>query len=168
MKRMALIAGLLFSVAVAGVSNAESLSATRSMVTIGVSLLATNSPFFVEMGKSMADEAAKQGATVILRSADLNMMKQKPQVAEFIKKPVSAIVLCPVDSKAIGISIDEASTASIPVFTADIAAISGQDKVICHVATDNLAGGREAGEAMIQALGGGGKVAILDHRRSNR
>jgi len=92
------------------------------------------------MGNSMKDEAAKQGANVILTSADLSVARQQGQVTDFISKRVNAIVLCPADSKAIGTSIAEAHAAGIPVFTADIAAISGGDSVICHVATDNHAG----------------------------
>jgi ribose transport system substrate-binding protein len=36
---------------------------------------------------------------------------------------------------------------------------------VTHVATDNYAGGKQAAEAMIEALGpAGGKVAVLDHK----
>jgi ribose transport system substrate-binding protein len=78
-------------------------------------------------------------------------------------KRVSAIVLNPCDSKAIGPTIKEANAAGIPVFTADIACLAPDAKVICHVATDNYQGGRMAAQAMIEALGGKGKVAIIDH-----
>src|SRR5262249_10997059 len=51
----------------------------------------------------------------------------------------------------------------IPVFTADIKCLVEDADVICHIATDNHQGGREAGKAMIEALGDkGGKIAILD------
>jgi ribose transport system substrate-binding protein len=143
--------------------NAQSISTAKAHMVIGLSVLDTNNPFFVEMANAMREEAAKRGADVILTSADLNVAKQKGQVSDFIVKRVCAIVLCPADSKAIGPSIAEANQAGIPVFTADIAAIAEADKVVCHVATDNLGGGREAGRAMIQALGGSGKVAILNH-----
>jgi ribose transport system substrate-binding protein len=37
--------------------------------------------------------------------------------------------------------------------------------VVCHIATDNYGGGKEAAKAMIEALGeAGGKIAILDHK----
>src|SRR5579862_247926 len=163
MNRSIPLAAFLLSLVLAASVSAQSASATKPVKIIGVSVLATNNPFFVEMGNSMRDEAAKQGAEVILTSADLSVTRQQGQVADFISKRVNAIVLCPADSKAIGTSIAEARAAGIPVFTADIAAISEGDSVICHVATDNHAGGREAGQAMIQALGGNGSVAILDH-----
>ena len=142
---------------------AETIPPARSKTVIGVSVLATNNPFFVEMGDAMKSEAATVGAVVLLTSADSDVARQKTQVSKFIAQHVDAIVLCPADSKAIGPSIAEAHSSGIPIFTADIAAIAESDKVICHIATDNLGGGREAGRAMIEALGGNGKVAILDH-----
>src|SRR5206468_1106167 len=114
---------------------ASTFADAKSPIVIGVSVLATNNPFFVEIGQAMRDEARKRGAEVILTSADLDAAKQKDQVSDFILKRVSAIVLCPADSKAIGTSIAAAYRAGIPVFTADIAAIEERDKVVCHVAT---------------------------------
>ncbi|HTH48952.1 MAG TPA: substrate-binding domain-containing protein, partial [Candidatus Limnocylindria bacterium] len=64
---------------------------------------------------------------------------------------------------SIGTTIQEANKAGIPVFTADIASLDKTSKVVSHIATDNYAGGKLAGQAMIEALGGKGKVAILDH-----
>jgi ribose transport system substrate-binding protein len=49
------------------------------------------------------------------------------------------------------------------VFTADIASLDAGAKVIAHIATDNFQGGRMAAEAVVEALGGKGRVAILDH-----
>ena len=53
------------------------------------------------------------------------------------------------------------------MFTADIACLAPEAKVVSHIATDNLGGGRQAGEAMIEALApGGGKVLILDFKQA--
>ena len=61
-------------------------------------------------------------------------------------------------------SSSEANEAGIPVFTADIACLEPEAKVVSHIATDNYGGGKQAGEAMIEALGeAGGKVVILDY-----
>src|ERR1041384_3986853 len=158
-KLIAAVIGLVAVSALIGEANA----ADKARKTIGVSLLTTTNPFFVDMGNAMKAEAAKSGIDVIVVGAEFDPSKQKDQVSDFIVKHVDAIVLCPADSKAIGTSIAAAHKAGIPVFTADIAAISERDKVLTHVATDNLGGGKEAGRAMIEALGGSGKVAILDH-----
>jgi len=137
-------------------------AADKKKTVIGVSLLTMTNPFFRDLGEAMKVEAAKHGMEVVLTSGEFDAAKQHNQVADFIVKHVDAIVLSPCDSKAVGTAIEEANKAGIPVFTADIAALGGA-KVVSHVATDNYGGGKLAATAMIEALGGTGKVAILDY-----
>jgi ribose transport system substrate-binding protein len=73
---------------------------------------------------------------------------------------VAAIVVCPTDSQGIGPAIGRANRANIPVFTADIRARDA--KVVSHIASDNVAGGRLAGEYLAKRLGNRGRVAIID------
>jgi len=161
---VALTAGLLTGCGKAEPDKPDKPGApAKTKGTIGVSVLTMNNPFFKEIVDSMAAEAKKHGYEVAAVSGDFDVAKQQNQVKDFIVKKVSAIVLCPCDSKAIGSAIKEANAAGIPVFTADIACLDPTAKVVSHVATDNLAGGRMAAEAMVKALGGKGKVAILDH-----
>lgn len=141
-----------------GVSNPRS-----SKPTIGVSLLTMSNPFFKEMGDAMKAEAAKHGYEVVLTAGENDAARQKDQVKDFIVKKVAAIVLCPCDSHTVGTTIAEANAAGIPVFTADIANLDKTGKVVCHIATDNYGGGKLAAQAMIDILGGKGKVAIIDH-----
>ena len=138
-------------------------SEVKSKGTIGVSLLTLATPFFKVMGDSMKAEAEKNGYQVIITAGEMDPARQKDQVKDFIVKKVSAIVLCPCDSRSVGTTIQEANKAGIPVFTADIACLDKDAKVVSHIATDNYAGGKQAGQAMIDALGGKGNVAIIDH-----
>ena len=135
----------------------------KAKATIGVSLLTMTNPFFRDLGNAMKEEAAKHGMEVILTAGEFDVAKQKNQVADFIVRRVDAIVLAPCDSRAIGPVIAAANQAGIPVFTADIASLSPAGKVVAHVATDNFGGGKLAAQALIEALGGRGQVAILDH-----
>lgn len=130
--------------------------------TIALSVLTLNNPFFRQIADSLSAEAAKNGYKALVVSGDFDVARQQNQVKDFIVKKVSAIVLCPCDSKAIGPSIREANAAGIPVFTADIACLDPTAKVVSHIATDNFAGGKMAADALFEALGGKGKVAILD------
>jgi len=139
----------------------EPISAFRG--TIGLSVLTMDNPFFKEIADSMSAEAGKHGYNVIAVSGDFDVAKQQNQVKDFIVKRVSAIVLCPCDSKAVGPAIREANAAGIPVFTADIACLDPTAAVVAHVATDNIEGGRMAAEAIVEALDGKGKIAVLDH-----
>lgn len=139
-------------------------NATGSKGVIGLSVLTMTNPFFKEIADSMTAEAQKHGYTVTVVSGEQDVAKQQNQVKDFIVQKVAAIVLTPCESKAIGTAIKEANEAGIPVFTADIACLAPDAKVVTHIATDNLGGGKEAATAMIEALGeSGGKIAILDY-----
>ena len=132
--------------------------------TVGVSVLTVTNPFFRVIGDNITAELKKAGyETVVVSGEDLPT--QQRQVRDFISAGYAAIVLCPCDSSGIGPVIEEANAKGIPVFTADIACTAANAKVVSHIATDNLAGGKQAAEAMIEALGeAGGKIAILDYK----
>jgi ribose transport system substrate-binding protein len=130
---------------------------------IGVSIQNRDAQFYQDMERGMKDEAAKYGYTVNVVDASRDNARQQGQVEDFISQKVSAIVLTPYDSQAIGSAIVEANTAGIPVFTADIANTSKVGKIVAHIASDNVQGGGAAATLMCAALAGHvGQVAILD------
>jgi ribose transport system substrate-binding protein len=157
MKRI-LIGYVLFSLALC-----TSFSAPKKETVVGVSLLTMANPFFRELGDAMIDEGEKHNMKVIVTAGEYDPAKQQHQVSDFITRRVGAIVLSPCDSKAIGTAIAEANKAGIPVFTVDIAALAQGAKVVSHVATDNLGGGKMAAQAIMEALPEGGNIAIMDH-----
>jgi ribose transport system substrate-binding protein len=128
--------------------------------TIGVSLLTRGHLFYRDLEEGLKEEAATKKYELIVTSADFDLGKQLGQLEDFVARKVDAIILCPVDSRGVGAGIRKANFASIPVFTADIAAQEGE--VISHIASDNVAGGRLAGEYLAKTLGGKGKVAIIN------
>jgi len=130
--------------------------------TIGVSIQDLEAQFYQQMEAGMQAEAKKHNYRLLFVDASRDSAKQQSQVEDFISKKVDAIVLTPFDSQAIGSAIAEANNANIPVFTADIASISKQGKVIAHVASNNVQGGEQAGLLMCKAVGNSGEVAILD------
>ncbi len=138
-------------------------TAGKSRGTIGVSVLTLTNPFFKQIADTIKAEGARHGYDVMVVSGEFDVARQQHQVKDFIVRKTVAIVLTPCDSKAISAPIQEANLAGIPVFTADIASLDPAAQVICHVATDNYSGGKQAAQAMIEVLGGKGTVAILDH-----
>ncbi|MEI8214106.1 MAG: substrate-binding domain-containing protein [Planctomycetota bacterium] len=149
----------------AGTDSSDSSQGNRTTATkgkIGLSILTSSNPFFVEISDSVRDAAQKAGYELISVSGDMDSNKQQNQVKDFIVQKVAAIILTPCDSRAVGTAIQEANQAGIPVFTADIASIASGAKVVTHVATDNYSGGKQAAIAMIEAIDGKGKVGILD------
>lgn len=146
-------------------ANGAGVESGGSSKVIGYSMLSSANPFFKVIARSMTEAAEEQGYTVVAVSGDLDLEKQRQQVDDFIARKVAAIVLNPCDSKGIGPVIEKANAAGIPVFTCDIKSLATTGKVEAHIATDNFAGGRQAGQAMIEALGeAGGKIAIIDYK----
>ena len=142
-------------------------TAAKAQGTIGVSLLTLDNPFFKVIGDNISAEGKKHGYEAIVVSGDKDVAKQSNQIKDFIVKRVSAIVLSPCDSKSIIPVIQEANAAGIPVFTVDIPCNEPGVKIVTQVATDNYGGGKEAGQAMIQALGeAGGKIAVLHFKQA--
>ena len=135
--------------------------------TIGVSLLALDNPFFKVIGDAITAEGARQGFETIVVSAEKDVARQGNQIKDFIVSKAAAIVLSPCDSKSIIPVIREANAAGIPVFTVDIPCNEPGVVIATQVATDNEGGGREAGLAMIEALGeAGGKIAVLHFKQA--
>ncbi len=137
--------------------------ANHAKPLIGVSLLALTNPFFKDMGDAFKEEGEKRGYEVVVVSGENDPAKQNDQVKDFLVRKASAIVLTPCNSKSVGTAIAEANAAGVPVFTADVAATAEGVKVVSHTATDNYEGGKIAGKAMVELLGGKGIVAVIDH-----
>ncbi len=171
-KLSGLVVILMLTIAVGCNSNSKPADSQASgdpdsKGTIGVSLMNLTNPFFKVIGDTITEEAEKAGYQVIVLGADEDAAKQDDQVKDFIAANVSAIILAPKDSTAIITAVEAAAKQGIPLFTVDNAC-ADQKHIVAHVATDNVMGGRQAGEAMIEALGeAGGKLAILDKKDSD-
>jgi len=128
---------------------------------VGATLLTKEHVFYNELEKGLREEAGRRGIQLVVTSGDWDLARQQNQVRDFVTRRVSAIVVCPVNSAGIGAAIVEARQAGIPVFTADIRA-SGAP-VVSHIASDNRAGGRLAGEFLGRLLAGRplAKVAVI-------
>jgi ribose transport system substrate-binding protein len=143
--------------------NAGNEQAAKAKLTIGVSLLTRTHPFYQDLESGLNEAANAYGYNLIVTAGEFDVAKQKDQIQDFIVRKVDAIILSPCDSKSIGTSVKAANDAGIPVFTADIACLVEGVKVVSHIASDNIAGGQLAAQAIAKALNGAGKVAIIDH-----
>ncbi len=126
---------------------------------IGLSLSTLNNPFFVTLRDGAKKAAEELGVELIVLDAQDNPAKQLNDIEDLIEKKVDLIIINPTDSDAIVSAVESANEAGIPVITVDRAANGG--KVILHIASDNVAGGRMAAQIIAKALNGKGKVVEL-------
>ncbi|HMM22561.1 MAG TPA: ribose ABC transporter substrate-binding protein RbsB [Selenomonadales bacterium] len=127
---------------------------------VGLAISTLNNPFFVDLRDGAKAAADASGMDLVVMDAQNDAGKQMANIEDLIQKKVSVIVVNPVDSKAIVPAIEAANKANIPVITVDRSAEGG--KVVCAIASDNVAGGKMAGQYIVEKLGGKGKLVELE------
>jgi ribose transport system substrate-binding protein len=109
-----------------------------------------------------ANKAGQELGAEIIWRGPLREDDRDAQVSEvegFISRGISGIVLSPLDESALVAPVNEAMSRKIPVVIFD-SGLKG-DNYVSFVATDNLKGGRMAGERVATVLQGKGKVVLL-------
>jgi ribose transport system substrate-binding protein len=126
---------------------------------IGLSVSTLNNPFFVTLRNGAQDAAKKEGAELIVADAQDDAATQQDDVQNFVTQQVDAILVNPVDSESIVPAVQAANQANIPVIALDRGASGGE--IATLIASDNVEGGRMAGEELIRLVGSG-PVAQLE------
>lgn len=127
---------------------------------IGLVISTLNNPFFVTLKEGAEAKAKELGYELIVLDSQNDPAKEMSNVEDLITKNVAVILINPTDSDAVGSAVKAANDKNIPVITLDRGANSGD--VVAHIASDNVAGGKMAGEFIIEKLGGKGKVVELE------
>ena len=127
---------------------------------VGFVISTLQNPFFVSLREGAEQEAASLGMEIIVLDSQDDPSKEMSNVEDLITKGVDVILINPTDSDAVVNSIEAANAAGVPIITIDRVANGGE--VTTHVASDNMAGGKMAGEYIIEKLGGEGNVVELE------
>jgi ribose transport system substrate-binding protein len=128
--------------------------------TLGLSLSTLNNPFFVTLRDGAQEAVDAAGAELIVVDAQDDSAREATNIEDLIQQGVDALLINPTDADAIVPSVQKANEAGIPVFTVDRSAAGGE--IVSHIASDNVAGGRMAGEFLCDAIGGSGNVVELE------
>src|SRR5262249_24774655 len=130
-------------------------------LTIAVIPKGTSHLFWQSVHAGAQKAATELGVDIVWRGP-LREDDRDSQVSEvdgFVSRGVSGIVLAPLDESALVTSVSNATRSKIPVVIFD-SGLKGTEYV-SFVATDNLKGGRLAGDHLAKLLNGKGKVAML-------
>lgn len=119
-----------------------------------------NNPYWVDARKGMEDEAKKLGIKAEFLGPDTDDAAKQASIFESIlaKKPLG-IAISPNDPASVREIITRATEMGIPVIAWD--GPVPDSKVLGYIGTDNVAAGEKEGEALAQAIGNKGKVAII-------
>ena len=118
-----------------------------------------NNPYFVTLADGAKAKAKELGYNLIVLDSQNDTAKELSNVEDALNQNIKALLLNPVDSDSAKAGIREAEAQKVPVLTLDRSAKGAT--VASHIASDNVAGGKLAGELIVQQLGGKGNVVEL-------
>ncbi|MBW5408490.1 ribose ABC transporter substrate-binding protein RbsB [Morganella morganii] len=150
------IATLFSVVALSATISANALA--KESIALVISTL--NNPFFVTMKDSAQKEADKLGYDLVVLDSMDNPAKELANVQDLTVKGTKLMLINPTDSDAVGNAVILANKANIPVITLDRVANKGE--VVSHVASDNVLGGKLAGDFIARKTGADAKVIQLE------
>lgn len=127
-------------------------------VTLALSTL--NNPFFISVRDGAQEQAKADGLTLNVVDAQNDPATQANQIADAVTKNQAGVIINPVDSDAAATAVKPLITAKTPVVALDRAV--SNTEVTSFIASDNVAGGRQAAEALAKSIGEKGKVIVLD------
>lgn len=144
----AMILGLMFS----------TTSLAQDIIALTVSTL--DNPFFVSLRDGAQKKADELGYKLVILDSQNDPAKELSNVEDLTVRGAKVLLINPTDSEAVSNAVTIANRNKIPVVTLDRAAAKGQ--VVSHIASDNIAGGKMAGDFIAQKLGSGAKVIQLE------
>ena len=128
-------------------------------ITVALSVSTLNNPFFVQLRDGAQDAAKALGVKLVVQDAQNDPATQVNQVQTFTTQGVKAIIINAVESDQATPAAKAAENAKIPVIAVDRAVNNA--KIASQIASDNVAGGKLAAEALAKAIGGAGDVVVL-------
>ena len=137
--------------------------------TVALVLKTLNNPFFIELAEGAREAADSLGIELLVQAPDreIDVEKQMQIVENLLQTDIDVLALVPSGSREIVPAVVKANQAGIPVVVVDtrvdaeaLAAAGG--RVETFIGSDNVDGGRIAGQFVARALNGQGRVAIVE------
>jgi ribose transport system substrate-binding protein len=117
--------------------------------------------FYVSMACGAMKAAGERGAELTVDGPQkFEATLQTPLLAAVVQSKPDAILIAPNDRTAMIAPIQEAIDAGIAVFTVDT--FIEADIAIANIASDNVEGGKMAGKALAELIGGKGSVYVTN------
>ena len=128
--------------------------------TIALTISTLDNPFFVSLKDGAQKKADELGYKLVVLDSQNDPAKELANVEDLIVRGAKVLLINPTDSETVSNAVAIANRNKIPVITLDRGALKGD--VVSHIASDNVAGGKMAGDFIAQKLGGNAKVIQLE------
>jgi ABC-type sugar transport system substrate-binding protein len=160
-RRIRAVAGLGGALAIAlAVAGCSPQSNSHRRFTIGVAEASTSIPFLKVMDASLRAEAKKLGMATIILDGQLNSALQAGNIASLVRRKVDLILVVSSDPDAVTKDVNRATQAGIPVMALN-AELRPAAQVVTYIGDSDFDYGAGEGNLLVQALPGGGNVAVI-------
>ncbi|SMB82687.1 ribose-binding protein [Pasteurella testudinis DSM 23072] len=128
--------------------------------TLALAVSTLDNPFFVTLKDGAQKEADRLGYNLVVLDSQNDPAKELANVEDLLVRGAKVLLINPTDSEAVANAVLRANKQGVPVITLDRGAAKGE--VVSHIASDNVAGGRLAGDFIAEKLGKEAKVIQLE------
>ncbi|KOE62712.1 ribose ABC transporter substrate-binding protein RbsB [Aggregatibacter actinomycetemcomitans] len=128
--------------------------------TIALTVSTLDNPFFVSLKEGAQKKADELGYKLVVLDSQNDPAKELANVEDLLVRGAKVLLINPTDSEAVSNAVAIANRNKIPVITLDRGAAKGE--VVSHIASDNIVGGKMAGDFIAQKLGANAKVIQLE------
>lgn len=152
---------------------AETDTAEAKDITIGLSLYSADISYFVAMQHGVEDYCAEQGYEVIVHDEKMDETEMVSGCINLLNQGVDALLVSPFKPEALGPVATLAAEKKIPFIILDIGNGDGAYPYDAFIVSDNVGGGRLAGEYLVNLLNENGedlsatKTAVITIDPSN-
>lgn len=128
--------------------------------TIALAISTLDNPFFVTLKEGAEKKAQELGYNLIVLDSQNDPAKELANVEDVTVRGAKVLLINPTDSEAVVNAVAIANKKHIPVVTLDRGANKGD--VISHIASDNISGGKMAGDFIAEKVGKQANVIQLE------
>ena len=127
---------------------------------VALSISNLKNPFFATLLHGAQEAAELFGVKLAIMDAENKDARQLTDIANLIKQKVDVIIINPTNTESITPGIEMVNRENIPVITVDRKSSAG--KILCHIESDNIEGGRMAARFLAKYLKGEGRVIEIE------
>lgn len=132
-------------------------SAATGSVTLALST--QSNPFFVQLRDGAQKKADEMGISLNVQDASNDASVQVNQLNNAATSGANVVIVNPTDSDAVVPAVESLNNAKIPVVAVDRSSNGGT--IDSFIASDNVAGGKQAAEALAKSIQEEGEVLVL-------
>ncbi|MBM9521259.1 substrate-binding domain-containing protein [Desulforhopalus vacuolatus] len=127
---------------------------------IALSISNLKNSFFSTLLKGAQEAADLYGVQLLVKDAQNSDPQQLMDIADLLTKKIDLLIVNPTNTESVMPGIEMANKKNIPVITADRKASGG--KILCHIESDNIEGGKMAVGILAQHFKGDVRVVEIE------